>query len=134
MRAVALLEKEGRAALPKMQGRGSEFVFNGAYIVIHTIMGDNSYEVMHPLKSILNGKNVAGLKDKNGKEFIKGMNKIAKEKGEGWYEYVWPVPGSTVHEPKVAFVKKATVEGFDMVVTSGISGWDMEKLNKALNK
>jgi methyl-accepting chemotaxis protein len=49
--------------------------------------------VAHPLKKDLNGKDVAGTKDKNGVHLFREMVSTAK-KGGGYVEYVWPKPGS----------------------------------------
>ena len=74
--------------------------------------------LMHGVKPELNGKNVADIKDPNGKQIFVEMVKVAKEKEAGVVEYQWAKPGATVPVDKVSYVK--LVKGWDWVVGSGI--------------
>ena len=122
-KAAKLLETEGRAALPKFMGKGSEFVFAGTYMWIHDM---NGHMLMHPIKYKMAGRNMSGLKDKNGKRFIVLINKIAQEKGDGWISYLWPKPGAKQVSPKVSYFKKVrSADGIEMVVCCGV--YDMNK-------
>ncbi|QOX79906.1 cache domain-containing protein [Trichlorobacter lovleyi] len=60
--------------------------------------------VMHPIKPELEGKNVADSKDPHGKALFAEMVKVAKDKGEGTVEYMWPKPGQTAPAPKLSYV------------------------------
>ena len=79
-KAAALLEKDGDAALPKFQGKDSEFIFSGTYIWIHDLQ---PVMLMHPIKHQLNGKNIAtGFKLPDGRELFVMMNKdLARKNG-----------------------------------------------------
>ena len=48
--------------------------------------------IAHAAKPALNGKDLGGLKDKNGVYMIRELAKIA-EKGGGFVEYIWDKPG-----------------------------------------
>jgi cytochrome c len=127
-KACALLEKEGTAAFPKFQGEGSEFLFAGTYMWIHTL--DDGTMLMHPMKYKLNGKSVIGLKDKKGKRFFATMNKVVKADGEGWVEYYWPKPGSNDIVRKVSYVRGCTTpDGQELVVGCGLYKYNDETLS-----
>ena len=116
-KACALLEKEGKAAFPKLKGKDSEFIFAGTYIWIHDLDG---VMCMHPIKPKMEGQRLIGLKDSNGKFLFADMNKVAKEKGSGWVDYMWPKPGEQNPSRKVSFVKLCKVDGEDLVVGCGV--------------
>ncbi|PKG81349.1 methyl-accepting chemotaxis protein [Colwellia sp. 75C3] len=61
--------------------------------------------VMHPVKPQLNGKNVAGVKDPDGKALFVDMVNVAKTKGEGFVYYKWAKPGFDDPVDKIGFVK-----------------------------
>ena len=127
--ACALLSVEGQAAYPKFKGKGSPFLYEGTYIWIHA-MSDGTM-LMHPIKYKMEGKNLIGLKDKNGKRFFVTMNNLAAKKGQGWVEYMWPVPGSKKLVRKVSFIKKCTLpDGTDVVIGSGIYNGDKNAMAK----
>lgn len=121
--ACALLSAEGRAAFPKFKGKGSPFLYEGTYIWVHALKDGTM--LMHPIKYKMEGKNLIGLKDKNGKRFFVAMNNLANEKGQGWVDYMWPIPGTKKVVRKVSFVKKCTLpDGTEIVIGSGIYNGD----------
>lgn len=117
-KAAKLLEKEGAKAFPKFNGKNSEFLFSGTYVWVHDLEGRMR---MHPIKpKMASGKSLLFLKDKKGNAIFVGMNKIAVEKGEGWYQYVWPKPGEKEASPKLSFVKKVkSKDGETLVLGCG---------------
>jgi len=116
--AARLLEKEGAAAFPKFMGNGSDFLFAGTYIWINDL---NGVILMHPIKDKLVGKNLTGIKDRNGKRFIAMGVQLAQENGSGWVGYLWPKPGEKEVSHKVSYVKKVrTPDGSDMVLGCGV--------------
>jgi len=126
--ACAVLEKEGTAAFAKFQGEGSDFLFKGTYMWIHTL--DDGTMLMHPMKYKLNGKSVIGLKDKKGKRFFATMNKVVKANGEGWVEYYWPKPGTNEIVHKVSYVRGCkTPDGQELVVGCGLYKFNDETLS-----
>ncbi|WP_296650504.1 methyl-accepting chemotaxis protein [Paraburkholderia sp.] len=50
--------------------------------------------LLHPIKPEMEGQNVADYKDPKGHHLFRDMADIARSKGEGWVEYVWPKPGN----------------------------------------
>lgn len=62
--------------------------------------------VCHATNKKLNGKDLAELKDADGKQFSKEMAEIAKTKGMGWVNYQWVNPNSKNLEPKSSYVEK----------------------------
>ena len=129
-KACALLQKEGKAGFSKFKGKDSEFVFAGTYIWIHDMAGVMR---MHPIKYKMDGQLLTDMKDTNGKRFFIEMNKIAKEKGSGWVDYMWPKPGEKETSKKVSFVKLCNVQGEDFIVGCGVYDLpeaDVQKLIK----
>lgn len=115
--AAALLAKEGRAAFPKFKGKNSAFIFGGTYIWIHDLEGQM---VLHPIKHKMEGNRLLGLKDANGKLFFVEMNRLAKAKGTGWVDYLWPKPGEKAPSAKLSFIKLVKVGGKELILGCGL--------------
>jgi len=64
--------------------------------------------VMHPIKPKLNGKNVAGVKDPDGKALFIDMVNIVRAKNQGFVDYKWAKPGFDEPIKKIGFVKGFT--------------------------
>ena len=129
-KATALLQKEGKAAFPKFKGKDSEFIFAGTYVWIHDLPG---FMRVHPVKYKMEGQNCVDLKDSTGKLYFITMNEVAKTKGAGWVDYMWPRPGEKTPSLKVSYVKLVKVEGEDLVVGCGtydVSPEEVQKLVK----
>jgi hypothetical protein len=129
--ACKLLEKEGQAALPKFKGKNSPFIFAGTYIWIHSIEGTM---LMHPIKHKMNGQALFGFQDSKGKKFFVEMCELCKDKGAGWVDYMWPKPGEKTPVLKVSYVKKAKLDGKDVVVGCGVYDMTLEDIQKATAK
>ena len=71
----------------------------------------------------MDGKNVIDTRDSNGKFIQVAYNEVAKTKGAGWVDYMWPKPGEKTASLKVTYVKLVKVEGEDLIVACGI--WDV---------
>ena len=61
--------------------------------------------VMHPIKPALNGKDLSSFKDPDGKKLFVEFVKICREKGGGFVDYMWPMPGHEEAVPKLSYVK-----------------------------
>ena len=61
--------------------------------------------VMHPIKPQLDGKDLSGIKDPNGKHLFVDMVKVSRNKGEGFVDYMWPMPGHDDPVSKLSYVK-----------------------------
>lgn len=114
-KAAALVQAEGIKSMDKFRG-SSEFIGNGTYVWIHNLKG---VMVMHPMKNRLDGKQVLGIKDPNGKRLFSAMNSLTKKSGAGWVDYMWAKPGSNKPVPKISYVKLVHGDD-DYVVGCGI--------------
>jgi len=61
--------------------------------------------VMHPTNPQLDGSDLSGYKDPNGKHLFLEFVTVCKEKGGGFVAYMWPKPGETQPSPKISYVK-----------------------------
>jgi methyl-accepting chemotaxis protein len=61
--------------------------------------------VMHPIKPQLDGKDLSGSKDPNGKKLFIEMVNVCRDNGEGFVDYMWPMPGYEEPVPKLSYVK-----------------------------
>ena len=68
----------------------------------------------------LEGKNLLGLKDKNGKAFHKAFVETVQTHGAGWVDYMWPKPGTDKPVRKWSYVKAVTVDGTSALLGVGI--------------
>jgi len=78
----------------------------------------NAVVVMHPIKPELDGKDLSGLEDANGKKIFAEFANVAKHKGSGTVDYLWPKPGFKEPVEKVSYVK--AVKDWGWVIGSGI--------------
>jgi signal transduction histidine kinase len=125
-----LVAKEGEAAFPKFQGKGSPFLFAGTYIWIHDGAGVMR---MHPIKWKMNGKDYIGLKDTTGKRFFAEMNDCVRSKGACWIDYMWPKPGEKDPSRKISYVKLVkTPNGQEFILGCGIYDVPEAEMNKLL--
>ena len=74
--------------------------------------------VMHPLKPQLDGRDLRTFKDGNGKAFFVDMANSVKAQGDGFVDYVWPLPGEDAPTEKISYVKE--FEPWGWTIGSGI--------------
>ncbi len=78
----------------------------------------NGVEQLFADRPELEGENLIGLTDTNGKPVIRDMIEIARTRGEGFYRYRWTRPGSDRRgHPKLSYVK--LIEPFGWFVGTG---------------
>jgi signal transduction histidine kinase len=130
--AVALVEKDGKKSFSQFKGKNSPFIFSGTYIWIHKL--DSGVMLMHPVKPMMVGQKLIGLKDGNGKRFFVEMNQVVRAQGEGWVEYVWPKPGETKRSNKISYVHKAMCDGEEVVLGCGIYDKTKAEITDALKQ
>jgi methyl-accepting chemotaxis protein len=84
------------------------------------IVDSNGKMVMHGTKAELVGKDAKDdvFKDPHGKFFVRDMVEVAKNKAEGFVDYMWPKPNETRPSPKLSFAKMFSQWGW--IVSSGI--------------
>lgn len=81
--------------------------------------------VMHPIKPALDGKDLRTFKDGNGKAFFIEMAQKVKAQGDGFVDYVWPLPGEETPTDKISYVKEFKPWGW--TVGSGIYLTNLEE-------
>jgi methyl-accepting chemotaxis protein len=74
--------------------------------------------VMHPIKPALDGKDLSGFEDPDGKRLFSEMVNVCKAKNEGFVDYMWPKPGHEEPVSKLSYVKLFKPWGW--VVGTGI--------------
>ncbi len=81
--------------------------------------------IMHPMKPQLNGKDISGVKDPDGKHLFVEMVKVCRKDGAGFVDYLWPKPGVDEPQPKISYVK--LFPAWQWVIGSGVYIDDVEK-------
>ena len=89
-------KKQALAAVEALRYDGKEYF----WINDHT-----PAVLMHPIAKKLVGKDVSGLKDKNGKLLFPAFVGIVEKQGAGFVDYLWPKPGFDKPVPKLSYVK-----------------------------
>ncbi|NMY51711.1 methyl-accepting chemotaxis protein [Pseudomonas sp. WS 5011] len=74
--------------------------------------------VMHPTNPKLEGQNLSGFKDPDGKALFNEMVAISKNQGAGQVNYRWPKPGASDPVPKVSYVQLFQPWGW--IIGSGV--------------
>ena len=101
--AVADFKAEGQAVFAKITAKDPKYVKDDLYVMVYDMTGKC---VAHGANAKQVGKDLIGLKDPDGKEFVKERVEIAKTKGSGWQEYKFSNPVTKKIEPKVAYLEK----------------------------
>ena len=81
--------------------------------------------IMDPIRPELDGQDQSSVKDPNGKAVFAEFVSVAKSKGEGVVDYLWPKPGSSTAVKKISYVELYKPWGW--VVGSGLYVDDMQK-------
>jgi len=71
----------------------------------------------HPIKPSLNGKDLSGFSDKNGKKIFVEFADTVKKSNSGFVDYVWEKPGFAELQAKVSYVK--LFKPFNWVIGTG---------------
>jgi len=80
--------------------------------------------VMHPTKPELNGKDLSGNADPDGKLLFVEFVKVVRADGAGYVEYLWPKPGEDEPVAKLSYV--AGFEPWGWVIGTGVYVDDMQ--------
>ncbi len=84
----------------------------------------NAVIVMHPIKPQLDGKDMSGFTDPDGKRIFAEFARVAKRDGEGVVPYLWPKPGNDKPVPKISYVKGFKPWGW--VIGTGVYSDDVD--------
>ena len=121
--AVQLINEKGLdAAIAVINKKDGGFAWKDSYVFVVDFQGRT---VANPLFPNHVGLNQMGLANKDGRMIIQEFLEIAKTKGEGWTEYMWPKP-EEMQKPKDQRIssKKASyvlrVPGQDMFAVAGV--------------
>jgi len=74
--------------------------------------------IMHATMPELEGKDLRGTKDPDGKSLFQEFVRLGKEQGGGFLDYLWPRPGSSEPVPKLSYVQLYSPWGW--IIGSGI--------------
>lgn len=74
--------------------------------------------IMHPTNPKLEGQNLSGFKDPDGKALFNEMVAISKSQGAGQVDYRWPKPGASEPVPKISYVQLFKPWGW--IIGSGV--------------
>jgi len=125
--AADLVHAKGEAAFSDLRVAGSRWRQGEMYIFVLDPQGNM---LVHP-DPALDGKNVLGLQDINGKPIIRGLIAAATtlpEKPEGWYHYEWPVPNGLLPRWKSTYVQLVSApSGKNYIVGAGMYNDRMER-------
>lgn len=118
--AAKMIEEKGLdAAVAEINKKDGKFVWKDTYVFLMDLDGKM---LAHPMKPDLVGKNLIGSTDKaeKGKEklLFKEMVELAKAKGDGWVDYMWPKPGEEKPSKKISYIYR--VPGKNMFAGAGI--------------
>jgi methyl-accepting chemotaxis protein len=108
-------------AMAKQQVRGMRYQ-GQEYFWINDLL---PRMIMHPAKPELDGKDLRGHKDPQGKFLFVEFAKIARESGAGFVDYLWSKPDSSEPVPKISYVKLYKPWGW--IIGSGIYVDDVQK-------
>ncbi|MDA8428112.1 MAG: methyl-accepting chemotaxis protein [Geobacteraceae bacterium] len=110
--AVRVLEKmspeDGKKVIKNMR-----YGQNG-YLWINDF---NNVMISHP-DPRLEGKDQSDLRDPNGVYILREITRVCREKGEGYLNYMWKVPGQEEMKPKLSFAK--AIPARNWIVGTGI--------------
>jgi len=105
-KAAAYLKANGEAkAFAEFNLKDGPFTDKGKdlYVFVFDMTGKC---LSHGANPALIGRDLSGLKDSDGKFFIKDFTTVAKTKGNGWIDYNWSNPTTKKIEPKSSYVLK----------------------------
>lgn len=121
--AVQLINDKGLdAATAVINSSGGGFAWKDGYLFVVDFQG---ITIAHATAPLTVGMDLKGFTTSDGRKIILEFIEIAKTKGEGWVEYLWPKPeemskprDQRISSPKASYVLR--VPGKDMFVVAGV--------------
>lgn len=102
--AIAYMKANGKEkTIAEVNNPKGKFISRDLYITIFDMEGKN---LAHGANPKLVGKNLAELKDVNGKFYMKERLEILKTKNLGWSTYIWPNPLTKELESKTTYFER----------------------------
>lgn len=100
---TAIKAKGADAAYVEMTAPNKTFVNKDLYLVVYDMNGNCLAHGQNP-KQV--GKALIGLKDPDGKEFVRERVELAKSKGKFWQDYKFTDPLTKTVQPKQMYCEK----------------------------
>lgn len=117
-RATALVAQLGRDAFPLLRDARGPFRFMDVYVFVNSPDG---VELVNPAQPNLEGVNLMGARDVNGKLVARDYIDVALRQGRGWVDYMWYRPGNNdVPVRKRTYVQSVRGAGETFIVGSGV--------------
>ena len=113
-KAAALIDSKGRSIFPEF--RKGEWRTGDTYLFVNDLKG---MVLLNPAFPELEGKDLTGRKDSNGKLFFLEFLKVVQSKGSGWVDYMFPKPGQRQPSQKWSYVKAVNIDGTPGLVGAG---------------
>jgi len=115
-KAAALIDSKGKSIFPEFRKTDSEWRTGDTYLFVNDLKG---MVLLNPAFPELEGKDLSGRKDSNGKLFFLEFLKVVQSKGSGWVDYMFPKPGQSQPSQKWSYVKAVNVDGTPAFVGAG---------------
>lgn len=113
-KGVAFIKSDGvEKAYAEFNKKGGQFSDRDLYLVVYGLDG---MVLAHGSNAKMIGKNLIGLKDIDGKAFVKERVELGKSKPSFWQEYKFTNPESKKIEPKIMYCERQA----ETVVCGGI--------------
>ncbi len=113
-KGVAFIKTSGKEkGYAEISTKGGQFSKDDLYLVVYGLDG---MVYAHGANEKMIGKNLIGMKDLDGKEFVKERVELAKSKGTFWQDYKFTNPTTKKVEPKSMYCEKLD----DVAVCGGI--------------
>ncbi len=103
-KGIAAIKAKGEAAYAEMTAPSKTFVDRDLYLVVYDMNGKCLAHGQNP-KQV--GKDLMGLKDPDGKEFVKERVQLAQAQGKFWQDYKFTDPLTKTVQPKQMYCEKA---------------------------
>jgi len=103
-KGVAAVKAKGDGAYADMTAPNKTYVDRDLYLVVYDMQGKCLAHGQNP-KQV--GKDLIGLKDPDGKEFVKERVQLGQSQGKFWQDYKFTDPLTKTVQPKQMYCEKA---------------------------
>ena len=112
-KAIGEIKASGKAkAFAEISNPHGKFIDKDLYIFVYDMEGKC---LAHGFNQKLIGKDLIGMKDPDGKSYVKERIEIIRSKGKGWQDYKFTNPLTKKLESKTAYIEKVE----DVIVGCG---------------
>lgn len=115
--AAALVRTQGKAAaFAQFRTRNSRWWSGNTYLFAYD---QNLNVLLNPAFPQREGTNVHGQTDAKGKPMHDEFLEVARRKGAGWVDYVFPKPGESQPSVKWTYVRAVDFDGTPGLIAAG---------------